>query len=137
MPRRVALQTLLASDAGPVGDVNPQQLWRVLGADGSARQIAAPADAAPCLDIHPPPGASASPRVDMPGANTDLSKLLGEDDTLCVNRAVSGRSDCQPSEPPTPKSDSRLARVVEAWPRLPRPGRSAILAMIEAASREE
>jgi len=95
---------------------------------------------------------AAAPSVVMPRAKTELTELLAGDKLLCVRRhettptsqtvdvehGVSDADARSHSESSTasldPQSDD-LARVVDAWPRLPRNLRAAVLAMIrESAS---
>ena len=116
--------------------VSPQKL-RVLSADGAAR---------------------AAPSIAMPRAKTELTELLAGDKLLCVRRRTPATATRQNTEacsgppaadarshaespvansgqspaasPPTPIPGEDLARVIEAWPGLPRHVRAAILAMI-------
>lgn len=81
----------------------------------------------------------------MPIAMTELSELLAGDDTICVRRPPVAVAPSESRDAETPESasasdnaDPQLARVVQAWPRLPGGIQSAIVAMVDAVgeSRE-
>jgi hypothetical protein len=100
----------------------PQQKLRVLSQDGSAR--------------------TAPPSVAMPRAKTELSEMLADDAMLCLRRRVTSvtavkdapaESSTTATLPPVGEpqaGDEELARVIDAWPSLPRNIRTAVVAMI-------
>jgi hypothetical protein len=108
------------SVAAPRGKQGSPQALRVLSADGATRP--------------------AAPSVAMPRAKTELTELLAGDKLLCVRRPPPAdlsrqQAEMAPSGPASQVADKDLVPVIEAWPRLPRGIRSAILALVrEAAS---
>lgn len=99
--------------------------------------------------------------VEMPRADTELSRLLARDPMLCVKRPVPPRRasarrgavqapDCEcgrmtlpmrkdaaeatsedPVAPDAVTTDARLSRVVTAWPTLPEEIRAALVTAVE------
>jgi hypothetical protein len=97
--------------------------------------------------------ARAVPSIAMPRATTELSELLAGDDLLCARRprsattsrpsadarppasAADGASLAESSQ--THAADGDLACLIDAWPKLPRNVRAAILAMIRETAADD
>jgi hypothetical protein len=198
MPQQRATRTRADCAAAPAHAGRPQQLWRLLDATGSTRDLEATAMAGLSLeaaDVVPDP----LRKISMPAARTELSEILAADGTLCVKtrsepparaatkpgmehgsrkdsqgkaprratvlkihaadpssgppatnsnpppadatNPLATLSNCPPAKPRPSianasrrrDTDARLARVIDAWPTLPKTVRAAILAMIDTA----
>jgi hypothetical protein len=86
-------------------------------------------------------GGRAAPSIAMPRAKTELSALLAGDPAICVRRPAPIASAQDPiarvaAAPAFATADADLARLVEAWPSLPRSIRAAITAMVREAAAD-
>jgi len=109
--------------AAPRPKPGPRQTLRVLAAEAGSR--------------------TAAPSIEMPRAKTELSALLAGDAMICVRRRTpSTAAPVQPAGAPSAAdlsaapavhpeaTDGELARLVAAWPSLPRNVRAAIVALV-------
>ncbi len=146
MTRRAHHPAVKKPASRPAGQARARESWWILE-DRHVPQFQGP---------HPMPrfdrdevtagGAPAAPpSVEMPTAVTELSVLLAEDGAVCAQRPTEQAAPEKPTTaepaatqqpPPLPgdecEMDLSLARVVDAWPRLPRSVQTAVLTMIEA-----
>jgi hypothetical protein len=109
-----APQPVVPADAPPVAEAARRKSWRVVASDGP-RGAVLPAPASV-------PQVSEFLQVQATSTERE-GRTRGSD-------IHSGGTNAPPISPKDWDIDSRLARVIEAWPTLPRAIQAAILAMI-------
>jgi len=116
-----APQPAVPADAPPLAEAARRKSWRVVATDG-------------------PRGAVLPARAAVPQVSEFLQVHATSSQREGKKRGTESHAGGANAPPISPKDwdiDSKLARVIEAWPTLPRAIQAAILAMIEAMTKAE
>ena len=128
-----------------VADCDVGPIWRVVAADGSTSAINPPSKGlseqpldpqpTPSLDaIISEPSRASHGNIPMPAPAADCSKIPLADPTAWPSRPA--RAVLPPQTSARCRDiDSRLSRIIDAWPELPEAIRVAMMAMIDTVRK--